>query len=348
MSLNIRVVRLLLMIQVVFLHAYNLHFEDIRQISLGHSLFSVYIQTYVSQGVTRIALPMFFLLSGFLFFSCAGAPGLGWFAQRYKRRFVTVFVPYVLWSLVAILFYFCLQVPSFTHGFFISKLIQDYTLAEFLYALFVDPLAYQLWFLRDLLIFIFISPLCYVLLSRLRWLLPLSLFALYILGFEPTVFAMEGLLYFVLGAYVRIKKLSLDRRWQGGYLTVAWLVLVLIETYLKVRYGGELALFHKVNIIVGIAAFWSVCFSLRHPAFLALSLHSFIIFAAHEPLLTLVENSSLYLLKGYSAAATFTFFVAPTITVCATVTLSLILRKSSPMLFGLFTGGRDTNAQSTA
>ena len=70
-SSRLKAIRLPLIVGVVFIHAYS------TQVLLGggqragaaHVAFSAFfIRNLISQGIARIAVPMFFLMSGFLFF----------------------------------------------------------------------------------------------------------------------------------------------------------------------------------------------------------------------------------------------------------------------------------------
>ena len=58
---------------------------------------SALVMILVSQGVARVAVPLFFLIAGFLFFA-----GSEWSVEVYllklRRRVKTLLVPYVLWN----------------------------------------------------------------------------------------------------------------------------------------------------------------------------------------------------------------------------------------------------------
>ena len=70
-SLRLNLLRFPLVVLVVFLHAYSstVGFSD-GEIGVSHSMFIVdLVRNFVSRGVATIAVPVFFLMSGYLFFA---------------------------------------------------------------------------------------------------------------------------------------------------------------------------------------------------------------------------------------------------------------------------------------
>jgi surface polysaccharide O-acyltransferase-like enzyme len=154
-SEKIRIVSVLAILLVVFLHAYNLMVTGSDEI-LFEKTPLWFLQDMVSFGLTRVAVPLFFLVSGFLFFK--GASGtVGEYRQKITKRFHSLFIPFVFWSAFGILFYLTLQSIPQLVPFFSKGLIRDYSFADLLTTLFVTPIPYQFWFIRDLMIMIWRS-----------------------------------------------------------------------------------------------------------------------------------------------------------------------------------------------
>ncbi len=93
---------------VVFVHSFNLIFEhpSINQLYLSSGL--GFTQNFISQGITRVASPLFFLISGYLFFSNLRESSKSYFA-KVNVRVHTLLVPYLFWSLWGIVFFFVIQ-----------------------------------------------------------------------------------------------------------------------------------------------------------------------------------------------------------------------------------------------
>src|SRR4051812_4625301 len=104
---KIKIISFFSIILVVFLHAYNLdNAPDVTP--LFYKSPTWFIEDVISQGFTRIAVPLFFMLSGFLFFlNIKGTRNEFW--NKIKKRGRTLLIPFLFWSLFGIGFYFTLQ-----------------------------------------------------------------------------------------------------------------------------------------------------------------------------------------------------------------------------------------------
>ena len=61
------------------------------------------IEFLISEIIACIAVPLFFLISGFLFFYRLSDFTCKLYITKLKKRFKTLFIPYVFWSLAAIM-----------------------------------------------------------------------------------------------------------------------------------------------------------------------------------------------------------------------------------------------------
>lgn len=68
LSDKLRIISLISIIMVVFLHSYNVTVKFSPGNMSFNDGYNVFIQNFFSQGITRIAVPIFFCISGYLFF----------------------------------------------------------------------------------------------------------------------------------------------------------------------------------------------------------------------------------------------------------------------------------------
>ena len=101
LSKKIKIISFSSMLLVVFLHG------QLISMSTGMVL---WIQLLITQEITRVAVPLFFLISGYLFFHNYKEPTYSFFTEKIKNRFYTVFIPYVLWSTLGLLFLYVAQI----------------------------------------------------------------------------------------------------------------------------------------------------------------------------------------------------------------------------------------------
>ncbi|MBR5102389.1 MAG: acyltransferase, partial [Muribaculaceae bacterium] len=232
-----------------------------------------YIAYFCSVILPRIAVPLFFAIAGYLFFKKVNSFTFATYINKLKKRFKTLFIPYLFWNLLVILLIFLIQ--SFTTYYHDAPLVKDYSFGDWLWAIFYynnigtdgtnlvftsQPAAYQLWFIRDLMIIMLFTPLIYVLCKRLKlfFILPLATLWLnefWYLGFNVRDYIDRNVLFFFpLGAYFGIHKIdfiAVAKRWGklaiALYAVLAVLVLMFENEWLR---GFP----DRILIVVGIVA----------------------------------------------------------------------------------------------
>lgn len=128
--------------------------------------FSVFcFEKFVIDTIIRVAVPLFFFISGFLFFYGKDKFGIVEYLGNLCKRGKRLLVPYFLWGL----FFVGIRYLCYLFGWPDNI---DLFVGEFrwLYYVIVFPINYQLWFIRDLFVVVLISPLIYFFLKRLNFL----------------------------------------------------------------------------------------------------------------------------------------------------------------------------------
>ena len=187
-SRTISLLRFPLVVGVVFIH-FNI--VDIELAIYGHPCFTGFAQwvwyavEMVSNVLARISVPLFYVVSGYLFFHSGGEFGRDAYMAKLRRRFHSLFIPYVVWNLLAVawLTFHILLMSHIGSGdsagidfrFSFARLLNTLTYSNsangFIVhlddvghgALSVFPADVPLWFVRDLMIIVLI-PLLTILL----------------------------------------------------------------------------------------------------------------------------------------------------------------------------------------
>ena len=162
----IRVVSFFCALLIVPIHASFLG----QQVEL--SVFDRAIMTVLSDGICRIAVPVFFVISGFfLAIGWRKNQGKSWYCSLLKKRFRTLYIPFVLWNMI----YFAFQlVNGKGWGRFTERILG--------WNLFVKPACMQFWYLQTLFVFILLAPV-FILIFRRRIFGCVTLVLLLILSF---------------------------------------------------------------------------------------------------------------------------------------------------------------------
>ncbi len=341
------------MVGVVFLHAYDttVDLADGTIGVTGRNAIADLVRYVVSQELARIAVPLFFLISGYLFFYRWQVTPAGYTAKL-RARLRTLLVPFLFWNLLTLAAFTVAQAWPLTAPYFSGRkmLISDYGLGDYLAALVGwgrEPIAYQFWFIRDLMLLVLLVPAIHAILRIAPRLAVVVLAALWLLEAWPLGMpAAQATLFFVAGCAAAIHGLEVSIIDRFGKSLAALFVLTLITDAWFGSSGNLGPAINKLNITVGVV--WMLWLSGRVLAMerhkgtlLWLSTASFFVFAAHEPLLTLLRKISFRLLQPESHGMLLVlYFALPVTVICGLVVASVVLRHTLPRLFALVTGGR--------
>ncbi|VTR34176.1 acyltransferase family protein [Sphingobacterium thalpophilum] len=223
-SKTIDALRFPLIVGVVFIHT---DFSDIildgqKQIDFGN--FPVFSSIFFlfSKLIFEVCVPLFFFISGFLFFYKTEGFSRETYVQKLKNRVRSLLVPYIFWNFVVILFFFLAQ--TFLPEGMLSgrnKLIIDYSLSDWLWSFWDTshinphlektlPINSPFWFIRDLIVVVLCTPLLYWLLKKWGLYVVLAfglLWVLYPYFYRPGL-STASFFFFTAGAYFSIHKIN--------------------------------------------------------------------------------------------------------------------------------------------
>lgn len=349
LSKKIKVVSFISIIMVAYIHAYNLKDRFLlptTRISDSMS-FTSFFQYFISNGLTRMAVPLFFAISGFLFFYNF-VPSINNFLTKYKKRFKSLFIPYILWCVLGLLFMFVVQIFYPSSSTLTNGLIKNYKIPQYISSILLSTVSFQLWFLRDLFIYALLSPIIYFIVSKLsKWSL-IPFIILWALNINLLFINNEGILFFVLGALIAIKglKLKINKKSTINTVIFLWLIILILKTFLA-YHGNPLLLYsmHRISVILGFISFWfGYDFYLKKlNANIKLSYlvgYTFFIYAFHIPFLTVLMNTSLSAFGSSIVAELLIYIVTPIISITVAIIIANLLKKYLKPVYCVLTGGR--------
>lgn len=340
-SKRISVLRVILLVFIVFIHN--------NSTVIGNAAFSYWVKTLFSEILVRMAVPLYFLISGFLLFRKQENYG-----KMLKKKAKTLLVPYLLWNAIVIAMFWIGQNAPYISRFFTDEnnLISQYTLFRWLDA-FLGlnyhgyPAAYQLWFIRDLMVLTLLYPVW-------RWLLqrfPVATFAvlisLWLLEWRVVFWDGEATLFFLLGAWLVQHDPGMEKldSLKIHDILAGYMLCVILEMGLVMSDRTFIAV-HKIVVLMG-GVLWLrlskkiVAHNGLYTKINAFGGYTFFVYAFHEPMLTMMrkvwtalignEGTAIQMIQYFSL-----IFLAIAISLCA----GWCLRRISPKLYGLLTGGR--------
>lgn len=302
-----------------------------------------------SQLGARLAVPCFFFISGYLFFNQLQEWEWAVWKKKIQRRIHTLFIPYILWNLIAFLVYW---LSAYFHGNgvpFFQQFSDNGGIKIFWGTNGNIPIGPQsapldapLWFIRDLIYYTIASPVIFFFVNRAKVFGFLFLCLVHIL-FQKIV--PEGLVFFMAGAFLQIADKNILRfLWTWRFFYYVTFGVLLITLYFFFDYKDFIEL---VFIFSGIGALFCVAASLVQKNKLKLNpflvRSSFFIFATHEILI--LNKISIPLVRyffqqegGIWGCLRFVMTPATAILIC--LILMFFMERLVPRTTSLLTGNR--------
>ena len=353
-------------IGVVYCHAYNYYNRFLQPTTILAEGMTpgAMLQFFISNGLVRFGVPLFFCFSGYLFF-CNWDFKWKEYLQKIGKRIRTLVIPYLIWTILAGgLLYSVYRVVGVERYSIVKEKVGALLEYDPLTWLLSSP-AFQLWYVLDLLKLVIISPVIYWLLKKCK-LLPVIIFGVFWV-FELTFFInCEGLLFFTLGSYLAINKVKIlgmeelqdNTKNMKGYkintylLTILWIGGCFIYALISATMGNFLytpyilLLLYKVNVITGLCAVWKQ-YDLKAGQWQekkwvkAMVSCTVFVYMAHEPLLHLLTDILLEKFM-YNGVHTLVYFGLPLLIIAGCIGLGLGIKKVCPKVYGVLVGGRGT------
>ena len=220
---RVDLLRVLLTVGIVCRHA------TMTDLAVSTGAFDSFTQVMV--WLTEICVPLFYVLSGYLYFRNAPLnPQPRWFLEKYRSRFFSLVIPYLIANIIAwgCYFFAIKEVPSMVSGFFGDNWKDP------VFVFWTGPINMSLWFIRELILVVLLSPVVYLLVRYLRIWGVLALGVLWAFKIGPA-----PLFFFSIGACEGIWKIAPVERWLMAPSRVdirsrAWTYFVYLYHYLLI------------------------------------------------------------------------------------------------------------------
>lgn len=220
---KIDLIRIILTIGIVLRHA------ALVDMSVGTPVFNGIMKWVLL--LTEACVPLFFVISGYLFFrNVPEDPPSGWFWNKIRSRFLSLFIPFIIANCIAFGAYYLAikQFPSMIDGFLGDKWKNP------LFVFWKGPINLSLWFIRELIVVIILSPVIFLIVKHFRWwgVIILGLVWIFKIGPAPIFF-------FSAGACLSTWKIEPVEKWlmTESRITIktrAWTYFVYLYHYLLV------------------------------------------------------------------------------------------------------------------
>jgi succinoglycan biosynthesis protein ExoH len=295
LSSRINLMRILLICGIVFVHVPS---DDATSQFLGSNGLFDWLRVFLGESLFRIGVPCLSAISGYLLF-VRGMESFN-YAKTLRSKAKTVLLPFLLWNCGLLVLVLCIQMFGMGVGYFHDLLTASpRELLTYAFAVEDFPVNVPLYFLRDLMVCILLSPLLAMLVRRIPMTTLVVLFAIAIIPDIPVAIVLKKsiLFSFTLGIYVAVNKVdpkAFDRFAGAGTASVlAAAGLLSVALYQNgPEYPWVLGLLLNALSILGAGGFWLLsALAIRSVAgrkMAGTGSLSFWIFCGHYPLLVVM------------------------------------------------------------
>lgn len=305
----------------------------------------------------RQSVPIYFFISGYVFFLNVDSFTKDKYFQKIKNRINTLLIPYLAWNTIAIVCFLIINLPNILqtdainpHWFFSAYWIYD---GNFLITPngrgTCDPIIGPLWFLRNLMIVVLATPVIYTIVKKFKHYPSLFLGAiwLYIRVCKPDYINIDRLItsffFFSWGAQLSILKKDLvysfsrfSKPMYAGYLFLG-------GGYLIFSYHHPFVanIFKQVSFLLGPPVAFNLAFWLLKNGKIttkkSLSATGFFIYASHMLIMDRILGiTSRFASTDLGVLLSIIFAIVSTISIL--LIIYWVLKRLFPPLLTILTG----------
>lgn len=310
------------------------------------TMFEAAVKLFLSCSFSRIAVPFFFVLTGF-FLALNFKPTAIWYVQMLKKRAYTIYLPFVIWNALNVAL--CLVLGKEGYG---EMGVARMSAKVFGWNLYESVGCRQFWYLQTVIIWMFISPLvCWVLKRKILASLSLSFlawgWAVNLLRY-PQPLAVGNFLWLSIGTVAAFalcgnKTSSYAKYMQEGWMKACIAIMFGAAVAGRVaaglyRHAGLYNVFDKCMIPIGLAMVFVNASAIARSLARLRSLWglSFFIYAFHSVMISVATLGA----TKFGAASGIEYPLKMTIAFIGTIAIGSLIRKRASRIFAVIAGGR--------
>ena len=341
LSSKITIFYTLLIVMVVYIHSTYLEMYQYETANFVWKFWG-------GSGLCSVANPLFFIISGFLL--VGGVTTVLDLLKKLRKRVRTVIVPFILWNAIFVLWYVVLDITPgisrYVNSTGIMEAWKSLPLWESIYNMLTEPAGFHLWFLRDLIVFMAISPLLW-LISKRSWI------AAIVLSIVLNHW-MSWVFWFWLGLTIRVSNSNIEKLPKGN-----WVLVLTGAIYIGNAVSAGMEMDKMIPISFGVIGLvkqlaciyfvWIVYDKIARGRCLSeqglwrhICGYSFFIYCFHEPAFNIIKKLGVVVLGSSEPVLIVLYLINPLIMVAIAIIIAKTMLHLKPLVpvYKFLTGGR--------
>lgn len=270
--------------------------------------------------------------------------------KKLQKRVRTVVVPFILWNAIFVLWYVVLDitpgVSRYVNSTGIMEAWKSLPIWESIYNMLTEPAGFHLWFLRDLIVFMAISPLLW-LISKRSWIAAIVLSV--VLNHW-----MAWVFWFWLGLSIRVSEWNIEKLPIGNWGLVLTGVIYIGSAVLAGMDMDKMipSCFGVIGLVKQLACIYFVwivydkiargrCLS-EQGLWRHICGYSFFIYCFHEPAFNIIKKLGVVVLGSSEPVLIVLYLINPLIMVAIAIIIAKTMLNIKPLVpvYKFLTGGR--------
>lgn len=325
LSNRIRILSLICTIFVVYRHAY------IVPALLNENDVPIYVlkTREVLSRITSLAVPVFFIISGFFFFR-HDYYGINDYGSMIMKKVRSLLIPFLVWNMVGGIALYLEHSPQF--GGDIESVLLN---------LFQSHWYGPLWYVRDLMIWMLLYPI-YGWLVNFRYNLPFWLVVAiafyYWIPVASNVMAIEGLLFFLIGGWLSKHESFVT------YKIPRPILVCLVLLWIAWSYCSPLLMeisLYKFYVLLGIVVLWQIVQRISvKTKMLDESHYSFFLYVTHIYILKIFKVLVATKFYGNGVVALLVYLLGPLLAIFLLYHIGKFCKYHMGIIYQFAVGGR--------
>lgn len=333
----INLLRLILIIGVVLTHT-------VINVPQPHNFNNLtYNFIFFQQAVLgEFRVPTFFLLSGYFFYKNKEF-NLSLFKIKVKSKINSLIIPYILWSSLALFLHILYDLFKKNNIDLLNPIL---AIKSFLYykgdLIHPFPINGPLWYIRDLIFIILLSPIIYKIIKALKSYLIIILLLLFIVlpyTYLPFSLFFTGLIWFSVGAYLSINNITISNVLSKyDFVFIVYPLLIIVNLIVREIDGYQYIM--QCLIICGVifnAKFWWIIYNKFFKREIDTSKYVMFIYCSHF-IVDYIKPFCRNLIKIENLTIQYILISCLTFGICSI--LYYIVKSSNKKLFKILIGNR--------